>query len=84
MSNERKKFWRGDVSAAMTLDDKGRCCGRKPLTYRREGHRFCPRCDRSYHLIFNFQKDNWAWKRQPDGQFVYSAGAHRISRSEAS
>lgn len=79
----RKKFpkhWRGDVSAPLTLDDKGRCCDRKPLVYKRDGHRFCTRCDRAYDLYQGFQKENWAWKRQPDGQFIYSAGAMRLGK----
>lgn len=57
------------------LDDKGRCCGRKPLEYRgthttSEGpHRYCPRCDRAYELDEPFQINNWAWKKGPDGEF---------------
>jgi hypothetical protein len=77
---ERQRFWCGDVSAPMVLDNKGRCCGRKPLTYRREGHRFCDRCHRSYDFHGNWQKDNWAWKRRADGQFVYSTGPNRIGQ----
>lgn len=73
-----RRFFRGDLSAPMVLDDKGRCCGRKPLTYKRDGHRFCHRCDRAYHLYQNFQVNNWAWKRQPDGRFMYSSGPTRI------
>ncbi len=52
----------------MKLDDKGRCCGRKPLTYRGKNttstgpHRFCFRCDRAYDLEENEQIENWAWK----------------------
>lgn len=72
------KFFRGDVSAPSTLDDKGRCCGRKPLTYKREGRRFCDRCNRSYDYYQNFQIDNWAWKRRADGQFEYVTGAARL------
>lgn len=50
------------------LDEKGRCCGRKPLVYKRDGHLFCCRCDRS----FNFegqQIENWAWMND-SGQWV--------------
>lgn len=72
------KFFRGDVSAPQRLDDYGRCCGRKPLIYKREGHRFCDRCCRSYHLHQDFQIDNWAWKRRVDGQFEYVTGKTRI------
>ena len=58
------------------LDDKGRCCGRKPLVYRgrhttSEGpRRFCVRCDRAYELDADFQINNWAWKKGPNGEFV--------------
>lgn len=50
------------------LDIKGRCCGRKPLLYKRAagpthpaGY-FCPRCNRSYDMEGN-QQENWAWSR---------------------
>ena len=63
------------VSAAMKLDEKGRCCGRKPIAYRSGRynstgpHRFCVRCDRAYDLDDNEQIGNWAWRLLPDGQF---------------
>jgi hypothetical protein len=76
--NQRQKFFRGDLSVPQNLDDKGRCCGRKPIVYKRECRRFCDRCDRSYHFYQGFQVDNWAWKRRPDGQFEYSAGPSRV------
>jgi hypothetical protein len=80
--NERQTFFRGDLSAPMILDEKGRCCGRKPLTYKREGHRFCDRCSRAYHLYNNHQIDNWAWKQlRPSGQFEYITGRSRIGRA---
>lgn len=77
------KFFRGDLSAPQTLDVKGRCCGRKPLVYNRENHRFCHRCCRSYHRYQDFQIDNWAWKFRPDiGQFEYVTGKTRIARRQ--
>lgn len=60
----------------MKLDEKGRCCGRKPMVYKtrtytgRETHRYCPRCDRAYDLEENEQIENWAWKRGADGEFT--------------
>lgn len=75
--SEARNF-RGDISAPQTLDDKGRCCGRKPLMYKRENHRFCDRCSRAYHRYQDFQIDNWAWKRCADGQFEYVTGPTRI------
>lgn len=36
------------------LDDKGRCCGRKPIRYAKGmlgfPYLFCARCDRSFNL----------------------------------
>ena len=51
------------------LDDKGRCCGRKPIVYKTNRYtaaserpqRFCPRCDRAYDLETGEQFANWAW-----------------------
>jgi hypothetical protein len=52
----------------MKLDEKGRCCGRKPLTYKRyrgtdypAGY-FCSRCSRCYDLVTKEQINSWAWK----------------------
>ena len=56
------------------LNEKGQCCGRKPMVYRgrhttSEGpHRYCPRCDRAYDLDDNYQIPNWAWKINPKTQ----------------
>lgn len=69
------------MTAARQLDEKGRCCGRKPMVYKStwstaDGpHRYCPRCSRAYHLTENVQLHNWAWKKLPDGTFedMYSA-----------
>ena len=61
------------------LDEKGRCCGRKPIVYKGqhstpEGpQRYCPRCDRAYHLEENWQISNWAYRRRYDGEFVRNA-----------
>ena len=51
----------------MQLDDKGRCCGAKPMIYKRPHppssvapYRFCPRCDRAYDMDGQ-QIENWAW-----------------------
>lgn len=59
----------------MRLDDKGRCCGRKPIVYKRDGQKFCPRCDRAYDLEDGYQITNWAWRRSPhDGSFIRVVG----------
>jgi hypothetical protein len=65
-----RKFEGRTIRAALSrLDEKGRCCGRKPLTYLRDKHYFCTRCSRSFDLNTKGQIDNWAWKRQGD-EFV--------------
>jgi hypothetical protein len=58
----------------MPLDDKGRCCGRKPMKYVGKytlggPHRFCPRCDRAYSLAATDQIENWAWAEIAPGVF---------------
>ncbi len=60
----------------MKLDSEGRCCGRKPLVYLTgrftgsEGpQRFCPRCDRAFNLVTGEQIENWAWKKNAQGEF---------------
>ena len=42
------------------LDEKGRCCGRKPLVYKRPPHLFCCRCDREF-TPEGVHRANWAW-----------------------
>jgi hypothetical protein len=49
------------LDAAMALDEKGRCCGRKPLVYKRDPHLFCTRCDRAFDPDTGKQIGNWAW-----------------------
>lgn len=45
------------------LDDKGRCCGRKPLVYKRPNHHFyCTRCCASLDPNTGEQQENWAWR----------------------
>jgi len=34
----------------LSLDDKDRCCGKKPLVYKRYPHFYCTRCDRAFDL----------------------------------
>ena len=54
----------------MSLDEKGRCCGRKPISYKRDRHLFCDRCDRRYDMDTHEQVENWAWVRNSDGKFI--------------
>lgn len=44
-----------------TLDADGRCCGRKPIEYRRSPQLFCARCDRAYDPATKAQRPNFAW-----------------------
>lgn len=55
--------------AVHSLDERGRCCGRKPLVYKRPrpGHFFCARCDRAFNLETGIQTENWAWKFSSTG-----------------
>lgn len=69
MPNQKPAVGKRDPrSASVLLADNGRCCGRKPLVYKSAWststgpHRYCPRCDRAYHLEENEQIPNWAWK----------------------
>jgi hypothetical protein len=55
------------------LDDKGRCCGRKPLFYKRGWnhrgpHHFCTRCSREYTEAGE-QRENFHWKEVTPGVF---------------
>lgn len=44
------------------LKEGGRCCGRKPIAYRRpRPHKFCPRCCADYDAEMGDQIANWAW-----------------------
>lgn len=43
------------------LNDKGQCCGRKPIVYKRDHFLFCDRCHRSYDLTTKQQIPNWAY-----------------------
>lgn len=57
-----------DVTAPKKLDDKGRCCGRKPLVYKVPQHRlFCARCDAQYDPQTGIQVANWAYRAAADG-----------------
>jgi len=51
------------------LDEHGRCCGKKPIIYKRDPHYFCPRCDRSFDLTTGEQIENWAYKLNENGEF---------------
>jgi hypothetical protein len=61
----------------MKLDDKGRCCGRKPIDYKggawnspMQPQKFCTRCDRSFDRVSGEQIANWAWQQDGSGEWV--------------
>jgi len=48
--------------SAVSLDEKGRCCGRRPMVYKLPRHRlFCSRCDSEFDPTTGRQQSNWAW-----------------------
>lgn len=68
---------------ARRLDERGRCCGRKPIPYRTTRHWFCDRCDRAYAMPSGEQIANWAWFKRDDGfEATYPANAIRRAREE--
>ena len=48
----------------MKLNVKGQCptCLVKPIVYKKNPHKFCCRCDRSFNLETGEQMENWAWQ----------------------
>jgi len=54
---------------AKVIDKKGRCCGRKPIPYRRPPTLFCPRCDAQFDPETGKQIPNWAFEKMEDGSF---------------
>jgi len=52
------------------IDAKGRCCGLKPLVYKREPHLFCHRCCRAYDPVTLLQIPNWAWIKDAAGDLI--------------
>lgn len=61
----------------MAIDAKGRCCGRKPLHYKRgltttlnRPQLFCTRCSAAYDPETHEQLENWAWFKDERGQFI--------------
>lgn len=71
------------AQALTKLDDKGRCCGRKPLHYKGGSWRsprgapmfFCCECNREFGPDGQ-QRSNWAWPargRRPEDDEAYEA-----------
>lgn len=52
------------------LNERGQCCGRKPLVYKRPDHQlFCARCDANFDPTTCEQIENWAYAKV-NGGFV--------------
>jgi hypothetical protein len=47
----------------VNLDDKGRCCGKKPLVYKSRGFLYCSRCGRAFAMDDGTQIENWEWRK---------------------
>ena len=54
---------------AKQVDEKGRCCGRKPIPYRRPPTLFCPRCDACFDPRTGKQIQNWAYLKIDESTF---------------
>ena len=55
-----------EVLAQKRLNGRGRCCGRKPIVYKRPPHLFCPRCHASFDMDGG-QIGNWAYQDVGNG-----------------
>ena len=57
----------------MKLDSKGRCCGRRPISYLATTHqraeKYCMDCCRSFAPDTGHQLENWAWTPTSTGVF---------------
>lgn len=73
------------VVSARNLDHRGRCCGRKPIKYKRDGgpHYFCPRCNRSYDLVTQRQIPNWCYEATVDPKEFRVKHPHMAERAKA-
>ena len=57
---------RYEFTAQAVLDEKGRCCGRKPIVYKRPHfHYFCDRCDREFSADGS-QYERWGYEKVGD------------------
>lgn len=67
-----------ELLPAQKLNERGQCCGRKPLLYKtkvdqhaKAPHKYCTRCNAAYDVDTGKQIDNWAYREVgTDGQFV--------------
>lgn len=72
--------WIGQMAAPKTIDRNGRCCGRKPIHYKRPAHLYCPRCNASFDVATGEQIANWAYRKSDDGfEPIYAHMKERLS-----
>jgi hypothetical protein len=63
------------------LNDRGQCCGRKPLDYKTGNfapggpHKFCDRCSRAFDRDTGEQIPNWAYQATEGGFLRRNPGA---------
>lgn len=62
------------------LNERGQCCGRKPLIYKRPHHYlYCTRCSASLNPVTGKQEPNWAWEADGDA-FVATSPTSEYAR----
>ena len=67
------------MAAPKKIDRQGRCCGRKPIPYKRPPRLFCPRCDAAFDPATGEQIANWAYRKTDDGfDLVYAHMKERL------
>lgn len=61
------------------MDEHGRCCGRKPRPYKRDGQLFCGRCHATFDMETKRQVPSWAWRADGDA-FVAASPTRELAR----
>jgi hypothetical protein len=73
--------------AARRLNERGQCCGRKPIHYKGGSYcsppgspmKFCTVCSREYSVETGEQKENWAYRA--DGPGYFRVQDHNLARA---
>ena len=65
------------------LDDQDRCCGRKPMVYKRPHRLYCPRCNAEIDPATRSQVPNWAWKADGDAFVATSPTSDYAKKARA-
>jgi hypothetical protein len=62
------------IPTVKRLNERGQCCGRKPIVYKRPDHYlFCGRCNACFDPTTGEQIANWAYVKVNDGFVQRSA-----------